>query len=255
MKTPISLALSGGGMRGCAHIGVFKRIEELPLDIKEVAGTSIGAIVGAFIADGFSSKEIEEIFITSEFSFDLNYFKFTEAILSSEKMKRLLETNLRSKTFEQLKLPFHVCVTNFKTGKAEYIASGNLVKAILASAAIPVIYKPVKIGTNTYVDGGLSNNLPAEILNGKKFPIIGVHVNPLSLKHKEKSLFQKLDYSIHLSLLEKLEEAKKYCAVFIEPEKLTEFSLFETDHIQKLIKIGYDSAVKTMNQNALNTMH
>lgn len=241
-------------MRGCAHIGVLKRIEELPLEIKQVAGTSIGAIVGAFIADGFSSKEIENIFIDAAFSFDLNYFKFSEALLSSKKMKKLLETNLRSKTFEQLKLPFFVCVTNYNTGKAEYISSGNLVQAILASAAIPIMYKPIKIGGKTYIDGGLSNNLPAEILKQYGRKIVGVHVNPLLVRHKEKSIFQKLDYIIHLSLLARLEEAKKQCSIFIEPEKLTGYSVFETDHITELIKIGYDYAVKTINQNELNSL-
>lgn len=242
MSNQITLALSGGGMRGCAHIGVYKKLEELQLKIKAVSGTSVGAMIGAFIADGFHAPEIEELFIRAKFSFDINYFGFKKGLLRSNRIETMLKKNLRSKTFEQLQMPFYACVTNYKSGKAEYLYEGNLVNSILASSAIPMLYEPVNLNGTLYIDGGMSRNLPSEILITHKLPIVGVHANPLHTELKHISFKQKLDHNVHLGLLEKIENAIKICSVFIEPEKLLNYSVFETKHIKNMIAIGYEKA-------------
>lgn len=241
MSIDISLVLSGGGMRGCAHIGVLKRLEELSIQARFISGTSIGAIIGVLIADGYSADEIHALFLKSKFGFDFNYLRLSEALLSSKRIEDILKKYLRSKTFEGLKLPFHVCVTNYETGQAEYLNSGKLLPAVLASAAIPLLYKPIKIEGKLYVDGGVSRNLPTVPLKTKQLPLIGVHVNPL-LRSTKMSLTQKIDHSMHLLLLEKTLESSRDCSVFIEPEKLQTHSMFETKTISQLVEIGYAKA-------------
>jgi NTE family protein len=221
MSTKISLALSGGGMRGCAHIGVLRRLEELALVPEWISGTSIGSIIGVLKADGFSSEEIQEIFIKSKFGFDINYFSITEALFSSKRIEAILKKNLRSKTFDQLKTPLYVCVTNYHKAHPEFLYEGALLPAVMASSAIPLFYKPVKLNGTLYVDGGLSRNLPTTPLKDKLLPIIGVHVNPLSSARKM-SMTQKIDHTLHLLLLEKTIDASKDCAIYIEPEKIIE---------------------------------
>jgi len=241
MITEISLALSGGGMRGCAHIGVLRRLEELDLVPKWISGTSIGSIIGVLSADGYTSEEISEIFIKSKFGFDINFLSITEAFLSSKRIENILKKTLRSKTFDQLKTPFYACVTDYFTGCPEYVCQGPVIPAVMASSAIPLFYAPVKLNDRLYVDGGVSRNLPTAPLREKALPIIGVHVNPLSPARK-KNMSQKIDHSMHLLLLEKTIEASKDCHIYIEPEKLNTYSIFETKFITKLIEIGYQKA-------------
>jgi NTE family protein len=239
--TTISLALSGGGMRGCAHIGVLQRLEELKIEAKFISGSSMGAIIGVLYADGFASQEIAELLIKSKFGFDFNYFGFTEALLSSKRIEDILKKNLRSKNFDQLKTPLFVCATELNTGQPEYFSTGEVLPAVMASSAIPLLYKPVKLGEKFYVDGGVSRNLPTAPLRQKNLPILGVYVNPL-LQAEKKTMAQKIDHSMHLLLLEKLLDSAKDCAVFIEPQKLSTHSLFDTKNIQEIINIGYEEA-------------
>lgn len=241
MSIDISLVLSGGGMRGCAHIGVLKRLEQLSMRPRFISGTSIGAIIGVLVADGYNSEEIQSIFLKSKFGFDFNYLRFTEALLSSKRIEEILKKYLRSKTFEALKTPLYVCVTDYQTGQAEYLNTGKLLPAVLASSAIPLLYKPVKIEGRLFVDGGVSRNLPTAPLKNKNLPLLGIHVNPL-LRSSKKSLTQKIDHSMHLLLLEKTIEASKDCSIFIEPEKLSTHSMFETKTVTQLIEIGYEKA-------------
>lgn len=228
-------------MRGCAHIGVLKRLEELSLQPQFISGTSIGAIIGALIADGYTANEIQDIFVTSKFGFDFNYLRFSESLLSSKRIEEILKRHLRSKTFEGLSASFYVCVTDYQTGRAEYLHQGKLLPAVLASSAIPILYKPVKIDGKLFVDGGVSRNLPTAPLKDKNLPILGVHVNPL-LKSNKKSITQKIDHNMHLLLLEKTLEASRDCSIYIEPEKLSTHSMFETKTINELVEIGYQKA-------------
>jgi len=241
MSTPISIALSGGGMRGCAHIGVLQRLDELDIKPQFISGSSMGAIIGLLYADGFAPGEISELLIKSKFSFDFNYFGFTEALLSSKRIEDILKKNLRSKSFEALKTPLFVCATELNTGQPEYFSSGEVLPAVMASSAIPLLYQPVKLGDKFYVDGGVSRNLPTAPLKHKNLPIFGVYVNPL-LQAEKKTMVQKIDHSMHLLLLEKLLDSAKDCAVFIEPQKLSTHSLFDTKNIQEIINIGYEEA-------------
>lgn len=239
-------------MRGVAHIGVLQRLEELGLEPAFISGTSIGAIIGALKADGYTAAEIAEIFLKSKFSFDLNYFKFSEALLSSKRMEEILKKNLRSKSFEQLKIPLWVCATLYESGEADYLNSGKLLPAVMASAAIPLLYKAVRIQGKLYVDGGLSQNLPTAPLRSSSLPIVGVHVNPLS-KHIDKlPLSKKVDHTMHLLLRQHVREAGKDCQLFIEPEQLRDYSMFETKATKEMIIIGYKKALKVLEPGLLS---
>lgn len=241
-------------MRGVAHIGVLQRMEELKLEPACISGTSIGAIIGALKADGYLAAEIAEIFLKSKFSFDLNYFKFSEALLSSKRMEELLKRNLRSKNFEQLKTPLWVCATLYESGEAEYLHSGKLLPAVMASAAIPLLYKAVRIQGKLYVDGGLSQNLPTEPLRNSTLPIVGVHVNPLSNNISKLPLSKKVDHTMHLLLRQHVREAGKDCKVFIEPEQLRHYSMFETKATKEMISIGYRKALRLLEPGLLSSM-
>ncbi|HQQ94079.1 MAG TPA: patatin-like phospholipase family protein [Bacteroidia bacterium] len=246
MNKPVALALSGGAIRGFAHIGVFARMEELNLVPARIAGTSIGAVVGAFIADGYKADEIRRIFLDSNFNFDINYFKLNESLLSNKRLEELLKKHIRAREFEDLKTTFHVCASDYNQGGAVYFNRGELIPALLASTAIPLLYKSVLHQGYTCVDGGLSQNLPVEPLLEYGLPIIGVHVNPLHNNGNHSNMIRRIDRLVHLALRSSVESARKHCDVFIEPQRLSEFSLFETKAGKELINIGYEAALEQL---------
>lgn len=136
----------------------------------------MGAVIGALIANGYSSKDIEKM---AQNKSNLKVFnvKGVKFGLSTHNYVRETLGKLLPKTFEELNLPFFVSTTNLTIAKHQVLSSGNLIDAILASIAIPLIFKPIKINGHYYADGGLVKNLPASIIREKCDVLIGSHVN------------------------------------------------------------------------------
>src|ERR1700741_305047 len=172
------LVLSGGGARGFAHIGVVKALQEKNISFDMISGTSAGSMIGVFLADGFSPDEIIEIFKEYELLGILNFLSWKPGLLSFDKLKKLLQNNLRNRTFEKLRMPFFVAATDYRNGEQKVFDSGDLIEPILAASSIPMLFNPVYINKIPYVDGGISSNLPIEPLEVKVERLIGVHVNP-----------------------------------------------------------------------------
>jgi NTE family protein len=248
MKT--GLVLSGGGARGFAHIGVVKALQEKNISWDLISGTSAGAMIGVFLADGFSPNEILEIFKEYELLGIFNFFSLKPGLLSLDKLKKLLETNLRSKTFEQLNMPFYVTATDYNSGKQKIFSSGDLVQPILAASSIPVLFPVVYIEGVPYVDGGISSNLPVEPLVGKVDKLIGVYVNPhYGYSEKEGSL-EKTDRTMHMMIRHNMEANSKKCDLYIEPPDLKKYGLFDSKKTDEIVFTGYEYAKSIVKENA-----
>ena len=119
--------LSGGGVRGFAHLGVINALQEVGISPSEISGTSAGAIIGAFLADGFTPDEIKELFLTklNLNVFSINTFRF--GLISMYKIRDLVEKNLRHMFFEQLSMPLYVSATNFIDGRQHIFHEGPMV--------------------------------------------------------------------------------------------------------------------------------
>ena len=244
MNSSYNLVLSGGGVRGYAHIGILKALFEQKLNIHAISGTSAGSMIGAFICDGFSPEEIEEIILKHEPKISFNYLGIKESILSFNSVAELLRKNLRSQSFEKLKIPLFVSVTNLNTGLHEIINSGNLMDAITASSAIPVVFPPAVINNIPYADGGLSSNLPVEPFLDGELKIIGSHVNPIGT-WGENGLMKSIDRTLHLLMRSNIAGSIRKCDIFIEPPALTRFHLFESKKAKEIIAVGYDYVKET----------
>ncbi len=219
------LVLSGGGARGIAHVGVLKVLEKMNVPVDMVIGTSMGAIVGGLFATGLSPDEIEkkilevdwdDIFSDSprsleqsyrlrkesaeyaqgaEIGYYLDQFHIPHGILAGQKLSlalnEILLPALTTEDFDRLAIPFRSVATDLVTGKRVDISSGNIVKAIMASMAIPGVFAPVEIGEQILVDGGVVANLAVETaLAAGAERIIAVDVSsPLAGKEKLQSLF------------------------------------------------------------------
>lgn len=142
-KKTIGLVLSGGGARGFAHLGVMKALTELGIHISEISGTSAGAIAGSLFAAGYAPDQILEI-IEETNVFDFLRPVFNKPGLSSmEKVEEVLSNYLSDDSFESLQIKLFVNATDLNSGEEIFFSSGPLIKPIVASACIPVIFSPV----------------------------------------------------------------------------------------------------------------
>ncbi|MEM9056353.1 MAG: patatin-like phospholipase family protein [Pseudomonadota bacterium] len=194
----IGLALSGGGARGAAHVGVLRALEDMRIPIDYIAGTSVGAIIGGLYAAGADTDEIERI--VTEFDWEA---AFSDQVDRADRsFRRKLDDNLFSvrprvgvtdegiglpagivagqqvdlllnaltmraagvRDFDELPTPFRATATDIVTGKNVVLGTGSLAQAIRASLSIPAIFTPAEIDGRLLVDGGVSNNLPIDVV-------------------------------------------------------------------------------------------
>lgn len=163
----IGLVLSGGGAKGAAQIGALRVMEQNGIKVDYISGTSIGSMLGALYAAGYTSDELEDFFSNLD----------EEEAKSSKKVREILSKLLQDKgvtTFQDLKIPFRCVVSDAKNLKEVVLSEGNVLDAIMASSAIPYVYDNVTIDGNLYVDGGFYNNLPVDVAldMGAEFTIV-----------------------------------------------------------------------------------
>ncbi len=156
----IGLALGGGFARGIAHIGVLKVLEEANIPIKFVAGTSVGALIGAIYCSGLAPAEVEDIAIQVRFSTFAQWTLSRHGFASNQRMIGFLNRILKVKTFEELRIPLAVTATDFSSGEGVVYRSGPLVDPVRASCAYPGMFLPVRIEGRLLVDGMLSYTVP-----------------------------------------------------------------------------------------------
>ncbi|HOZ86510.1 MAG TPA: patatin-like phospholipase family protein [Bacteroidia bacterium] len=251
MNSSCNLVLSGGGTRGYSHIGVAAALLEKGIGVSGISGASCGAVVGAFICDGFHPIEIEEILLKHEPELGFNYTRFWKNLMSFDDYTRILKTNLRSKTFEGLNKPLYVTVTDLNNGCQVIISKGNLLEALIATTAIPVLLPPCYINGVPYADGSLSNNLPVEPFLNTPEKIIGVHANPIPDFDPGIGMTQGIDRSLHLIMRNGILKNSRLCDVFIEAPDLKKHQLFESKKTRELVNIGYNHVMNKVDLSPL----
>lgn len=244
----LGLALSGGGAKGFAHIGVFKRIEECALRPDLIAGTSVGALMGSFFADGYTADEIRELFMGREFT-DFAQLQIPRTgVFDYSRFTHFLRRHLRSKNIEDLPIPMVIVATDLDKGVSKEFRSGPLVEAVTASCCIPVIFSPVLIDGVHYVDGGLFRNFPVSVIREECERIIGVNVSPMiSLKYKQ-TLFHIAERSYHYMFRANTLEDRELCDVLIEAEEFGRYRTFDLDSLDVLSEIGYEAAAQAFDR-------
>ncbi|MDP3970653.1 MAG: patatin-like phospholipase family protein [bacterium] len=167
-RKKVGLALGSGGARGIAHVGVIKSLLENNIPIDYIAGTSIGAWVGAYYAihQDIEKLEYAAIEYKREKLFALFEPSFKGGLVKGKKVTKVLKQSFGDKTFEDLKTPLSVVTTDLISGKELIINSGLIVPAVQASMAIPLMFQPVRYKEALLVDGGLINPLPDDVARG-----------------------------------------------------------------------------------------
>ncbi len=246
----IGLVLSGGGVRGMAHIGLIKAMREHGIEAQMVAGTSIGALVGALYANDSSVDEMLTLFKETPL-FQYSFFTINKpGFIDTERYVKILKNFFPEDTFESLKRPLYVVATDLLKGKETVFNSGSLIKPLLASAALPPVFSPVEIDDILYADGGIMNNFPKEYVEQQTEFIIGSNVS-VTVPVQKKDLRNSFQLTgrvtslmIHASNDEKLRE----CDLFIEPKELDQIGVLDKKGIENAFKIGYDHGSRALEQ-------
>jgi NTE family protein len=242
----IGVVLSGGGVRGFAHLGLLKVLDELNIKVNAISGVSAGAIFGSLYASGKSPDEILALARNN------SYFGFSsllwrkEGLFSLDAIRQVLLKNIPENSFGSLKIPLFVNATDFLNNKIIFFSEGELVNRVIASASVPVVFEPVTGEKTKLVDGGLLNNFPIEPLMGICDKIVGSHVNKLDTITDIDFRFSKaamIERSFHMAIANSVYSKAHQCDIFIEPE-LDRFGLINMKGAAEIFEIGYKAALE-----------
>ncbi len=240
----VGLVLSGGGVRGMSHIGILKALNEYEIYPDIISGVSAGAIVGALYARGAGPLGMLDFFQKTPL-FKYNFLTINKpGLFDTEKYLPFFEKYLGADSFEELEKRLYVTATDLQRGIPRIFSSGELLKPLLASAALPPVFCPVSIDGDIYADGGIMNNFPMEPLVAECDFIIGSYTssnkeigkaklkNPLQLTNRTNMLM------LHSNCMEKLTA----CDLLFRPENLEYISILDKKGIEKAFFIGYEYA-------------
>ena len=277
----VGLVLSGGGAKGLAHIGVLKTLDSLGVRVDYIAGTSMGAVIGALYASGYTGKQLDSIVRSTNFdllisdkvprnsktfyerknaekyvlSLPFNNFKLQ---LPSSISKGQNVFNLLSKltlgvsginNFNKLPIPFYCIATDIQTGEQVILDKGNLAQAIAASSALPTLFQPVELNNKLLMDGGITNNFPIEGLLTKNLDyLIGVDVQDDLFQDEDLNSASNIILQINnFRALEDLKEKSKLSDIYIKPD-VTDFSIISFDESEQIIEKGKKEALKFLDK-------
>ena len=237
----IGIALSGGGARGVAHIGVLKALAEAGIEPQVVAGTSSGAIVGCLYAYGASTEDLESFARVGVGLKLLRIGNPLKGLIKLTLLREKLEAVMPTDDFDCLQRPFAVTATNLQTGELHIFREGPLIDAVQASCAVPLLFHPVVIDCQQYIDGGLYMNLPAEPIREECDLLIGSNVMPHQQSEVGEltSMWSISNRVFDLSVHHNASAARELCDFLIEPLELTGFHIYNFAKADALVEVGY----------------
>ena len=238
------IALSGGGARGIAHLGVLKALDELGVPLDYISGTSTGALVGALYSYGLSPEKILELIINTRFFSSLRPAWTWTGLVNMDGLRDLILKLIPEDSFDALKIPLTITATNLTKGKAEYFTAGPLTSAVLASCCVPVLFNPVHVNGEVYVDGGMTDNLPSKSIRHKCNLLIGSHCNYVSNEFDVKNFRSVIERSLLMAISGNTTLSKELCDILIEPPGLANISVFDVKNAELMFDVGYQFLVK-----------
>lgn len=244
----IGLVLSGGGVKGVAHVGVLKALKEHDISPDIVSGASAGAIVGALYANGVSPVDMLAFFKDTPL-FKYSHFTIIKpGLFDTNKYLVFFEKFFPNNLFEALEKQLFVVATNLQKGEAQFFSKGELLNVVLASAAIPPVFSPVKINGQLYTDGGIMNNFPVEPLIDTSDYIIGSYttsMKPVGVDQLKNSL--QLSQRANLLMLHSnVKEKLNIPDLLFTPKNLDSIGVLDKTGVEKAYAIGYDYASKLL---------
>ena len=242
-RVRIGLSLSGGGARGFAHVGALRALLEAGIVPDAVAGASAGSVVAALYAAGFSPDQMQTFIEESNFlrfvRLGIPNMGLTKLTYLRDRLKAIIQTN----EIKDLRYPLWVAITNLNTGKLELRNEGVLYDVVMASCSIPLVFQPVELDDQLYVDGGLLCNLPVTPLHYHADFVIGVNlVPPAEVTKKELNGVVGIAYRcFDLSVWANTRPQSELCDFLLEPEGIVDYTIFQFNRYQQIYNLGYET--------------
>ena len=240
-KITLGLALGSGGAKGFAEIGALAAFEENGITFDYIAGSSIGSIVGAFYADGYSSTDIAELLKSAPVSEIKNSFMMMN--MDTDGLYRVLDRFIGHKTFDELKKPFKAVATEYSEGQAAVLSDGSVAAALCASSSYTPVFKPVTIDGKLYVDGAFSNSVPADVVKEMGADII-VGID-LSSHSKKVGFWSSILPSYPARTQTPWDKGYEFSDVMIHPD-LSEYKPTSFNSGAEMYRLGYIAATEAI---------
>jgi NTE family protein len=247
-KVKAGVAFGGGGARGFAHIGVMRAFEENGVDFQYVAGTSVGSMIGAFYADGYTSKQLEDI------AFKIKHRDIINSRLifipsQAENIEKVMKAYIGDIKFEDLKKPFGLAAVDVKSGNEVNITQGDLAKAVSASCAVPLFFTPVEWEDYLLYDGGLLNNVPSDVVRylGAEV-VVGIDINSTKTYGTDsKRTFDLVAAALRIAMKSTANQGIINADIVIQPD-VSKYRPTRLRGGKDMIEIGYEAAMEKMGE-------
>jgi NTE family protein len=235
----IGIALGGGFARGMAHIGVLKVFEEEGIPIRCIAGTSVGALIGAVYCSGISAKELEKVADSCRFTTFARWTVSRYGFASNDRMVAFLRRTLKVTNFEQLRIPLGVTATDFNSGEGVVFHSGSIIDPVRASCAYPGMFLPVEIRGRYLVDGMLSHPVPTQpLLEMGAERVVAVHLKGCWTKEgAPRHLFDVIGQSFAIAQDQMSHLWRSAADVLVEPD-VSGFAYDDFKRAGELVRAG-----------------
>jgi NTE family protein len=244
-KPRVGLALSGGGARGLAHVGVLQVLEELNITPVAITGTSAGSIIGALRAGGLSHARIRAAAVTAQWTKLVRpVLPGNSGLLSLAPIDALLEELLApKKTFAELSIPYACIATDIERDEMVILREGPIAPAVRASCTVPGVFTPVEIGNRLLVDGGVTNNLPVELLfeMGADYAIAVDLLPPRTVAMRPRSMIELMTVTFY-NMVRSASREGALAHVLIVPE-IRELGFMDFSQREVLFERGRNAAM------------
>lgn len=238
----IGYALSGGFIKGFAHLGVIQALLEHDIKPDIISGVSAGALAGVFYADGNEPYKVLDYFSGHKFQ-DLTKLVIPKVgLFELGEFTDFLKSNLKAQRLEDLKLPLIVTATDLDHGCSVHFRKGDIAERVAASCCMPVLFTPVKIENTHYVDGGLLMNLPVSTIRNECEKVIAVNVSPLMAEEYKMNIISIALRSYHFMFRANTFPERNNCDLLIEPYNLEGYSNTELEKAEEIFEQGYNTA-------------
>lgn len=241
-KIKLGLALGSGGAKGFAELGAIRAFEENGIEFDVIAGTSIGSVVGAFYANGYSSTDILELIKRMNF---LEILSAPFIGMDTSGMRSVIDNQIGYLEFEDLKKNFKAVATEMDTGNEKVFDSGSVADALCASSCMVPFFKPVVIDGKRYIDGAFVNSVPADIVKGMGADyIVGIDLKDHEAKPSVITRF----FPTYKGKVEKpWENGYKYSDIVLHPD-LSGYKAESINGSGVMYERGYECAMQNMDR-------
>lgn len=242
----VGYALSGGFIKGFAHLGVMQALLEHGIKPDIISGVSAGALAGAFYADGNEPYKILDYFSGQKFQDLAKLVIPRKGLFELSEFIDFIRSNLKARNIEELKVPLIITATDLDHGRITHFRSGEIAERVAASCCMPAMFTPINIEGVNYVDGGLLMNLPVSVIRETCDKVVAINVSPLIAKEYKMNIISIALRSFHFMFRANTFPEREKCDLLIEPYNLYGYSNRELEKAEEIFSQGYRVANETI---------